>query len=508
IFLLTQFFLLMYTHIIQKYLIAFIFSCGCVISMPLMVVAQLPETNSAEEKVLPDQFDSNDSLNVSDNESIDADSLTQEKISFADVDVPIFEDQVYNSRLKEINSQIPLDYNEQVRKYIDLYVLHRRSQVQRMVGLSKFYYPIFDQIFEAYGVPPEMKNLAIIESALNPHAVSKAGAVGMWQFMYGTAKMYKLSVNDYFDERRDIIRSTEGAAQYLKGMYDVYGDWLLAIASYNCGPQNVNRAIAKSGGNTFWAIQNYLPKETRTYVPAFIAATYVMSYYDEHQIEPTYPQYSWDSIVSICVNDKMSCDQIAKFTNLTLEELKFLNPGLRSSVIPALDNPYCLKLPGDRADMFTLNHDSIIEYSTNSKTQFYYGATGGNKTYTVRSGDNLGKIAAKYRVSVTQIKKWNRLNSNTIHPGQKLKIYSSGGDDASAIASTKKSSSPTKSTASVKSKTELTDQYVYYKARNGDTLWEIAKKHGTTVEQIRVLNGASKCNNLQVGTVLKIGSKG
>jgi membrane-bound lytic murein transglycosylase D len=444
--------------------------------------------------------------------------MTEQKISFDNVDVPTFEDSTYEARLLAIITPIPLKYNDEVRKYIDLYVLHRRSQVERMLGLSKFYFPIFDQIFAAYGIPPELKYLSIIESALNPHAVSRAGAVGMWQFMYGTAKQYGISVNNYFDDRRDIIRSTEGAAQYLKGMYDVYGDWLLAIASYNCGPGGVNRAIAKSGGNTFWQVKDYLPRETRNYVPAFIAATYVMNYYDLHSLEPQYPKYCWDSIVGIEINDKMACEQIARFTNLSMDELRFLNPGLHCSVIPALDQPYSFKLPCDCADLFSEKKDSIILCSINSKQHFYYGSTGTSKMYVVKSGDNLGKIASRYHVSVAQIKKWNHLQGTVIRVGQRLQLYGSGSDGAVATGSKSSSSKSTGTKASsAKSSTNhkttsatahSTGNFVYYKTRSGDTLWDIARKHSTTIDSIRALNGAAKCNNLKAGTVLKINLKG
>ncbi len=501
----------------SKSFAAFLFAFSFLLAVPYLSQAQFPDPNNPDQKVLPDQFDSNDSLNTNDNE-IAADSMIEQKVSFDNVDVPTFEDSIYQSRLLAINTPIALDYNDEVRKYIDLYVLHRRTQVERMVGLSKFYFPIFDQIFAEYGIPPEIKNLAIIESALNPMAVSRAGAVGMWQFMYGTAKQYGLDVNNYVDERRDIIRSTEGAAHYLKGMYDVYGDWLLAIASYNCGPQNVNRAIAKSGGNTFWEVRNYLPKETRNYIPAFIAATYVMNYYDLHNLEPQYPEYSWDSIVTIEINDKMSCEQIARFTNLNVEQIRFLNPGLRCSVIPALDDPYCFKLPCNRVDMFTDKRDSIVLCSANAKQHFYYGSSSDSRVYVVRRGDNMSKIAVRYHVSVSQIKRWNHLQSSYVHVGQRLKLYSSGSDGVVASATKSTAAKPTAAkvtsaqSSSEKSTAAATasagNKIVYYKTRYGDTLWDIARKHGTTMDSIRALNGAAKCNNLQPGVVLKISTKG
>lgn len=458
-----------------------------------------------------------DSLNILTTDPADDEALQAPSASFADVDVPVYSDSVYALRLNMLLSEIPLDYNQQVRNYIELYVLKRRNLVRRMLALSKFYYPIFDEVFSQYGIPREMKHLSIVESALNPHAVSRAGATGLWQFMYYTAKVYGLQINQHFDERRDIIRSTHGAAMYLSRMYQVYGDWLLAIASYNCGPQNVNRAIQRSGKNTFWEIQPYLPRETQGYVPAFIAATYVMNYYELHNLQPDYEalKYCFDSLASVAVNERVACETIAHYTGLTVDELRFLNPGLRSNIIPTLNTPYELKLPADRYHLFLQYRDSIVLHSANVKPSYYYGPVPGQvRTYTVKRGDNLSSIAARHRVTVSQLKKWNNLSSNLIRPGQRLKIYSSRYEEVVAKQSTPSrgtqpaianvaNSSTTPQAES--SKTQET-KVIYYKARYGDTLWSIARRYGTTVEKIRAINGA-KCDNLKAGTILKIHAK-
>lgn len=495
-------------HFIQSTIAAFLFTCGCMAFHMTAAYAQQPPWVHTNETVLPepqlpDQFESNDSLNEVDSELSEMDSLQEPKVSFADVDFPTFEDSIYSARLNSIVSPIPLTYNDEVKKYINLYVLNRREQVSRMLGLSKIYFPIFDQIFAEYGIPPEIKYLSIIESALNPHAVSRVGATGMWQFMYGTARQYGLNINSYVDERKDLIRSTEGAAQYLKCMYDVYGDWLLAIASYNCGPGNVNRAISLSGGNTFWEIRNYLPKETRNYVPAFIAATYVMTYYDLHDLYPDYPKYCFEPITTVNVSDKMSCDQIAKFTGLSMEEFKFLNPGLKCSVIPGGNvYAYDCKLPSDRIGMFDNYRDSIIQYSLNAKPVFDGGYIPGARiTYTVRKGDNLGKIAAKYHVSVSQLKKWNNLHSSTIRAGQHLKINTRQSAYASSTTASSKSNTTSNSKTSAKS-TAVAQQPAKgsenegiknetYVVRKGDYLNKVAAEHHVSVADIKTWNQLS-----------------
>ncbi|MBA3649260.1 MAG: LysM peptidoglycan-binding domain-containing protein [Chitinophagales bacterium] len=482
----------------------FLFAFSCLLTNSATLFAQTDSSIASDPSLLPGQFESDDSLNALDNSNIVIDSLQPDKISFADVNVPAYADSVYEARIHQIAlvSGVPFVYNSEVRKYIDLYVLNRREQVSRMVGLSKMYFPIFDQIMDQYGVPRELKYLSIIESALNPHAVSRCGATGIWQFMYGTAKLYGLNINSYVDERKDIIRATEGAAQYLKSMYEIYGDWLLAIASYNCGPGNINKAISRSGGNTFWDVQNYLPRETRAYVPAFIAAAYVMNYYDQYELSPTYPQYIYDSICTVDVSGRMTCDVVAKFMDMSVEEIKFLNPGLRSNVIPGLEDiHYFFKLPSSKISRYDEKKDSMILYSKNVKTLFEggYDPTG-RVTYTVRSGDNLGKIASRYHVSVTQLKKWNGLRSSTVHKGQHLKIYSSH-NATGAIASSSTSNS-------VKKPISSNTRYVYYKAKYGDTLSTIAQRHGTTISALKAINGPSKCNNLKAGTVLKISLKG
>jgi membrane-bound lytic murein transglycosylase D len=238
-------------------------------------------------------------------------------------DVPNYSDEIYEQRIGKIYSPIPLVYNEEVKKYIDLYAFKRRGLTSRVMGLSELYFPLFEEILDKEGLPMEFKYLSIVESALNPIAVSKMGATGLWQFMYNTGKMYNLKIDSYYDERMDPIKATHAACRYFKNMYDIYGDWLLVIAAYNCGPGNVNKAIRRSGGKTnFWEIAKFLPAETRGYVPAFIAVTYVMNYASEHQIFPVQPAYNYFEVDTLAVDKSVSLKKISAAVNFPLDVIK------------------------------------------------------------------------------------------------------------------------------------------------------------------------------------------
>ncbi len=347
-------------------------------------------------------------------------------------DVPVFTDSAYAYRLSLLETEIPLEYNKHVRSYIDLYAVRKRKLVSKVLATSKYYFPIFEEVFDRENIPLEMKYLAVIESALNQNAVSPVGATGMWQFMAPTGRIYGLRTDNSIDERRDIIRSTEAAVKYFKNSYRIYGDWLLVIASYNCGPGNVNKAIRRSGGKrTFWEIMPYLPKETRGYVPAFIAATYVMNYAAEHNLYPTEEEmyYHMDTVM---VDNKVSIEQLALALNVTPSEIKAWNPSLKRGYIPFSNNKVVLSLPYAHAvKVAELNND------TNFRNQSTEALTALNKqiesdkravgkiNYKVKSGESLSKIAKKHDVSLADLKKWNKgkIRNNKVSKGQKLVIY-------------------------------------------------------------------------------------
>lgn len=347
-----------------------------------------------------------------------------------DTDVA-YPDSVYINRLYALPTEMELVYNPVVRSYIDMYTGRMRRSVEYFLGKSDYYFPIFEQALDKYNLPLELKYLPIIESALNPTIASRMGATGLWQFMIGTGKMYDLEVNTLVDERRDPLRSTDAAARFLKDLYGIYGDWNLVIAAYNCGPGNVNKAIKRSGGQTdYWSIYPYLPKETRGYVPAFIAAAYVMNYYSAHNICPFEYKYT-HSTDTILVDKQLHLQQVAEYLNVSLDELRTLNPQYKKDIVPGEYKAYVLNLPSINAPEFEVQRDSIFAYKAteflshrkvvNPNGYTALAVTNGTK-YKVRRGDNLAAIARKHGVTTAQIKRWNGLKTNRLKAGQLLAV--------------------------------------------------------------------------------------
>ncbi len=339
-------------------------------------------------------------------------------------------DSLYRSRLQDLVSPVHLPYNYIVRDYINYYLTNRWSPLSNVLALAKFYFPIFEQELIAANMPVELRALAIIESNLSPLAASRVGAVGLWQFMPATGKNLGLEINSLVDERSDIILSTRAACRFLKDLYRMFGDWTLALAAYNCGPGNVNRAIARAGENakSFWDIYDYLPRETRGYVPKFIAATYVYAYHELHGIKAkTIPEcISTDTVM---VNRTMHFGQVASTLNIPLETLRMLNPQYKIDIVPAARKPYALRLPTRYTAEFIMQQDSIYAKDSMYLKEYINPANlekkraeGVGYVYTVRKGDNLGLIAKRNRCTVKDIMRWNKLKSTTIRPGQKLRI--------------------------------------------------------------------------------------
>lgn len=349
---------------------------------------------------------------------------------------PTFPKETYMQRLSRLPNVIDMPYNDVVQQFIDQYSGRLRSSVSIMLGASNFYTPIFEEALESYQVPLELKYLPVIESALNPGATSRAGAVGLWQFMITTGKQYGLEVTSLVDERRDPIKSSFAAAHYLKDLYDIFGDWTLVVASYNCGPGNVNKAIKRAGGSKdFWQIYPYLPSETRGYVPAFIAANYIMTYYCEHNICPAKTNLP-PSSDTIMVSRNISLARICAQCEIPLEELKSLNPQYRTLLVPGASKLCCLRMPSEAISTFLEMGDGmyeeaegttfmpdepvkevVVDNSKNSKTK-----KDNAQYYTIKNGDNLGAIARKYRTTVSKLQKLNGLRGTNIRAGQKLRV--------------------------------------------------------------------------------------
>ena len=343
---------------------------------------------------------------------------------------PIFSDTVYNDRLANLPCVVPMIYNQVVKSHIDRYASKLRHQVSYMLGMMEYYEPLIEQALDVYDVPNELKYLPVVESALNPVAVSRVGATGLWQFMYSTGKLYGLKQNSLVDDRRDPEKASWAAAKYLRSLYDRFGDWSLAIAAYNCGPGNVNKAIYRSGGKReFWDIYWYLPRETRGYLPAFIAANYIMTYHAEHGICPMESKLPL-ATDTIMVNRLLHFDQIVAVCDIDIETLRGLNPQYKENVIPGKFQPNSLRLPEDKIRDFILSGDSIYNYEREKyfseekvKELKNQALNTGFVIHKIRSGETLSTIARRYRVTITDLKRWNGLKSSNIVAGKTLKIY-------------------------------------------------------------------------------------
>ncbi|MGB4229797.1 MAG: LysM peptidoglycan-binding domain-containing protein [Bacteroidales bacterium] len=430
--------------------------------------------------------------------------------SFTDEELDaLLDDSLLAKRIAimNINSPFEYKYNQDVKQWIKYYLKHKQF-LGRIIGLGELYFPIFEETFSKYEVPLELKYLAVVESALNPNAKSRAGAVGLWQFMYRTGLLYDLNVTSYVDDRRDPYKSTEAAARHMRDLYDIYNDWALVLAAYNAGAGRINRAVLNSGGKTnYWEILHYLPAETRNYVPAFIAVSYIMTYYKELNIVPSPPKFKDVEIDTIAIKYNTNLKTISDFFEIPYEDLKFLNPQYIKDIIPSSENQiYCIRIPKkyqmqfyskEKAFYDTLLAQRTITVDTNITKNVPALQNTGNVIYhKVQRGQTLSGIAAKYRVTVSDIKRWNNLKSNMIYVGQKLKIYSSTPPSkTSSVTST----NTTNQTSSSSAKT----QNIVHVVKSGETLSGIASKYGVSVNNIKNWNNLSS-DKISIGQKLII----
>ncbi len=471
------------------------------------------------------------------------------------------------ARLKEMDAKSPfnIEYNQGLENIIKSFLKNRKKSYERLMAISEYYFPMFEAALAKYDVPLEIKYLAVVESALNPHAKSRVGATGLWQFMFATGKQYNLDVSSYIDERSDPLKATEAACQYLSNMFKIFGDWDLVLASYNAGPGNVSKAIRRSGGQqNYWNIRKNLPKETQGYVPAFLATMYIYEYHKEQGIEPKRAAISYFATDTVMIKREMSFKQISDLLDIPESQIKLLNPGYKLDVIPFVKGKnHYLRLPLPKIAVFTSNEDKIyayaqIEEDKREKPYFSRKSTfpaGGNTTetaiastdskspyvdyseepeivkgskivtktkyHTVKKGDNIGEISQKYGVSIAEIKKWNRLKNNNVMLGAKLKIQTSErvattvvkktpkpaaktkDTTETAVAAVEKQEAKTKEVATDDTDNKEDDKSEFYVVQKGDNLNSIARKYGVTVAEIKEWNNLEDANVLS-GSKLKL----
>lgn len=427
---------------------------------------------------------------------IDLDTLQKAEIATG------LNDSLIALRLNQLNKETPinLDFNQYVKAYINLYAIKRKSIVAKVLGLSAIYYPLFEETLDKYNMPLELKHLAVVESALSPVAKSRVGAQGLWQFMYRTGKMYGLEVSSYQDDRMDPYKSTIAACEYMSDLYKLYGDWHLVLAAYNSGPGNVNKAIRRSGGKkTYWEIRRYLPRETRGYVPAFIAVNYIMNYHKEHNISAAV-NHSYAFLTdTIKIYKAMNFEQISAYVELPVEHIKFLNPMYRLGYIPGDEKGKPLCLPMSKVGLYLSNEAAIL---ADMRRKAVKDSLEGKPqkpveppmiVHSVRSGEFLGYIAEKYKVRVSEIMAWNNKSNTRLKPGEKLTIYT---DKKYVIAS-----------KTVNRPAQLKDngKYKVHVVRSGDTLWDIAKLYkNSSVNELKKLNSHLNYKRLKPGMEIRI----
>ncbi len=463
------------------------------------------ETSNPADTTLNDLVIQGDSTALSGDETVVIEADSSNPTVSISKDIFTGPETILQERLKRIENKVPLTLNARIKSFIHYFTVRNRHYSLVMERRRRLYFPIFEQVFKERGIPDELKYLAIVESGLNPRALSKAGAAGLWQFMPPTGRSFGLYIDEYIDERLDPYYSTVAAAKYLKQLNNTFDSWEFGISSYNCGPGNVRRAIRKSGySNSFWAVYPNLPAETRGYLPQLVALTYTMNYLNEHDIVADSLEYpiAFDTIT---IKQYLNLEVFCKELNIPIDDFMELNPAFLKNYFPG-HRSVLIRIPADRMVYYAQNEFEILDaagkrdvtvkeiapvlvrsYSQKASTTTTPKSTQTKIIYTVKRGDVLGRIADKHNVSLTSLKNWNRIKGNTIQPGQKLVIYQNGGRPGqSTVQSSSSKSVPT-----------------YHYVKQGDTLWTISKKYEITIEQIKKLNNL-KDGNIRPGQKLKL----
>lgn len=426
--------------------------------------------------------------------------------------IPLFDEYTYQARLAKLDAVSPFDlvYNEHVKSFINLYAYRKRESVSRMMGVAQLYYPMFEEVLDRYNIPLELKHLAVIESALIPYARSRAGATGLWQFMYPTGKMYGLNVTSYIDQRCDPYKATVAAAEYLKSLYGMFGDWQMVLAAYNAGPGTISKAIRRSGGKkTYWEIRPFLPTETQGYVPAFIAANYVMNYSAEHNIYSAVPRKTYFEVDTVVIKEQMSFEQIGQALDISSEEILYFNPQYRKNIIPSGGNTMCL--PKVKIGIFLNNEQAIYAATKAQQGQSVLIETLAEvkKIHTVKSGEKLSTIARKYGVTIMDLRNWNYVGKKGVRPGKKLTVYVRENVASAKKLEIKPESKNKQNIASNNGNDKklvaenATSDFIWHKVKKGETIYQVCKKYGVNAADIKSLNNLTN-TALNIGQVLKI----
>jgi membrane-bound lytic murein transglycosylase D len=438
------------------------------------------------ENPIVDQLDSLVTSKFFTNNSFTTDISKLNKYNFPKDYIPSYSDSVYRERINKLNVNSPFEfiYNDDVKNYIFVYGFKKRHLTERVLGLAEIYFPLFEEQLDKYDVPLEMKYLAIIESALNPIAKSRAGAGGLWQFMLGTGKMYDLTVTSYVDDRFDPYKATIAACRHMRDLYNIYNDWALVLAAYNAGPGCINKAIRKANldtntTTTYWKIKKFLPRETQAYVPAFIAVTYVMSYATEHNIYPKAPKILNCDIDTVAVKKELNFKQISEFLCMPLEDIQFLNPAYKKGVIPSTsDKHYILRLPRNKISDFVQNEFALYNYKTEAELA--------------------------YEKQLAQISEIKKVPQKTVELTEAVKENPKTTDSVITAVSAQNPVTPKPKTSYNTNPQNKGNGTLYYTVQKGDSLWRIANKYSVTVDELKRMNNIKDHNNLYPGQKLKV----